>query len=251
MSGPRAALLTFLISLLLVSVLYFLVVRGTNQPLLDGLAVDSAFTVAHVSGSIPWDPGADEWTRLEPGKVRLYPQTARAPYGTAERDVWIRGMYTDLEVAFLLEFSDDSEDRAGVPSPDACAIMLVPGTARTARQMMGHGSRANIWHWLADRDAARYRAGEDSVRAVHALISAGPGTQSLMQRQTVDGRGTYARGKWFVMFKRALQSQQEGEIELTPREDLSISIAVWNGASGERLSSKSIAMLRPLRMGRE
>ena len=248
LSGPRAGLLTFLVSLLLVSVLYFLVVRGSGQPRLDGLSGDSTLTIARVAGPIPRDPGAAAWTGIEPVKVRLYPQTVRPPFGTEERDVWIRGMYDDREVAFLLEFADASEDRDATPGPDACAIMLVPDAARTARQMMGHGGRANVWHWLADRDAARYRAGDDSVRAVHSLLAAGPGTQSLMARQTVDGRGTYEGGKWGVLFGRPLASQQEGELELAPGHDLGISIAVWDGGRGERLSRKSIAITRALHL---
>src|SRR3990172_6588121 len=141
LSGPRAGVLTFLVSLLLVSVLYFLVVRGSGQPRLDGLSGDSTPTTARVAGPIPPDPGAAAWTGIEPVKVRLYPQTVRPPFGTEERDVWIRGMYDDREVAFLLEFADASEDRDAAPGPDACAIMLVSDAARTARQMMGHGGR--------------------------------------------------------------------------------------------------------------
>ena len=251
MNGSRATILTFAAVLLLLGILYLLVVRGMGQPRLDALATERALTIKHTSRSIPLDPGAAVWTRIEPIRIQLYPQAVRAPYGTEERDLWVQGTYRDNAVAFRLQFADATEDRDSTSYADACAIMFVPATAPAAGQMMGHDASANVWHWRADRDAAHDQPGGDSVRAVHELLAAGPGTQAPMPSQTVTGKGTYRDGKWSVVFERQLGSHQEGELALAPGDSLRIAFAVWDGARKEGLSRKSIAVIRPLLLERE
>nr|NIS38579.1 hypothetical protein [Candidatus Saccharibacteria bacterium]NIV04125.1 hypothetical protein [Calditrichia bacterium]NIV72528.1 hypothetical protein [Calditrichia bacterium]NIV99642.1 hypothetical protein [Candidatus Saccharibacteria bacterium]NIW79745.1 hypothetical protein [Calditrichia bacterium] len=52
--------------------------------------------------------------------------------------------------------------------------------------------------------------------------------------------------KWFVMMKRQLSSQQEGEVEITPDNNLKIAFAIWDGAQVESLGIKSISILGTL-----
>ncbi len=249
MTSPRATISTFAVALLLLGTLYFVVVRSMGQPRLAALTSEPAWVIHHTTERVLLDPDAAAWARIEPVKIRLYPQTARAPFGTEERDVWVTGAYTDEAVAFRLEFADATESRDSTSYWDACAIMLLPGRAPAAGQMMGHDAAANIWHWRADRDAAHARPGGDSVQAVHELLASGPGTQGLMPTQTVTGAGRYHEGKWSVVFERRLRPQQEGELALAPEGDIEIAFAVWDGAKRESLSRKSISVLRPLRLG--
>ncbi len=251
MRSSGRIILSFAIPLLFVGASFFVLVRGARQAQLVPLPQEEEpLTIRPSGGPIPLDPGAELWTRVEPLDLRLYPQTARLPYGREERDLRIRAVYDDGEVAFLLEFDDATEDRDGGSSPDGCAIMLVPADAPATAQMMGHGSGANVWHWLADRDAEQHQRGSDSIQAVRTLIAAGPGTQVPMARQTVVGRGEYRDGRWRVVLKRSLASHQEGEIALEPGGTQRVSFAVWNGGAGERLASKSIAILRTLTLTR-
>ncbi len=248
MTSPRATILVFAVALLLLGTLYFVVVRAMGQPRLAALASEPALVIHHTTEPIPLDPDAAAWARMEPVKIHLYPQTARAPFGTEERDVWVTAAYTDGAAAFRLDFADATEGRDSTSYADACAIMFVLGTAPAAGQMMGHDASANIWHWRADWDAAHARPGGDSARAVHELLASGPGTQGLMPTQTVAGRGRYHDGKWSVVFERPLRPQQEGELALAPDGDIEIAFAVWDGAKRESLSRKSISVLRPMRL---
>jgi DMSO reductase family type II enzyme heme b subunit len=241
------SIVTFTVPLLLMGAVYFVVMRGMSQPREVVPAGNEPLMVTQTTATLPAEPDADQWSDIEPVKIRLFPQAARMPYGTEERDLWVRGVYNDREVAFLLEFRDETEDLGDPSTPDACAILLTDARSPATTQMMGHGSNANIWHWMADRDQARYRYDTDSAAsAVRELIALGPGTQTLLPSQTVLGRGHYRNGTWRVVFKRQRESQQPGELALTPGNGVDVSFAVWDGASAESMSRKSIAVLRAL-----
>lgn len=77
-------------------------------------------------------------------------------------------MRTTLKI-LKYEFHDKTYDKGAPVNPDACAIMLIPAAARAAVQMMGYAGNANVWHWLADREALVLDAqakGDVSVKAV-------------------------------------------------------------------------------------
>ncbi len=248
MASPRATILAFSVVLLALGSVYFVGVRALGQPRLAALAAEPALVIPYTAERISLDPDAATWAHVKSVQIHLYPQTVRAPFGTEERNLRVASVYTDDTVAFRLEFADATENRDSTPYPDACAIMLVPGTAPAAGQMMGQDATANIWHWRADWEAARARPGGDSVRAVHELLASGPGTQGLMPVQSVTGRGRYHDGEWSVVFERALHPRQQGELALGPDRPIAIAFAVWDGAKLESLSRKSISVLRSMRL---
>jgi DMSO reductase family type II enzyme heme b subunit len=250
MKSPVRSILVFMTPLLLLGVLYFLLMHDMSEPQTQLPPGEDPLTVRYASSVIPAHPTGEFWRAIEPVKIRLYPQTPRVPFGTEERDLWVRGMFNDEEIAFLLEFEDDTEDRRSSAIPDGCAIMLTPTQQPATVQMMGHGDAANIWHWLADRDADRYQDGADSVNVVAELIATGPGTQTPLAGQHVAGEGRYVDGRWYVVFKRQLKSLEEGELALSPDGPRQISFAVWDGSLMESFSRKSIAILRDFRMER-
>lgn len=249
MESVRATIFSFAIILLLLGASYFAIIRAVGRPRVVALTKEPALVIHHTTERLPLDPDAAQWKRLEAVTIHLYPQTARAPFGTVERDIAVTGAYTDQAVAFRIEFADATESRDSL-FPDQCAIMLVSDTAAAVAQMMGHGAGANIWQWRADWDAARLRPSGDSVHAEHELLASGPGTQGVMPTQAVAGKGSYHDGKWSVVFQRQITSRQEGELALGPEADLAIAFAVWDGALRESLSRKSISILRPLRLDR-
>lgn len=250
MRGSVKTVLTFALPLLTLGSLYFIVIRGMSQRQFPVPEEEEPLSVSYTDQDIPLDPGAEYWTGIEPMRIQLYPQAARVPYGTQKRVIWVRGVYDDNEIALHLEFEDDTEDWGDQPTPDACAIMFTPGDAPATSQMMGHGSGANIWHWLAEGADSVVRQSQ-TTQQVRELIATGPATQTPMESQSVVARGEYQDGKWRVVFERPLESRQDGELELSPGSYRKISFAVWDGSAMESLSRKSIAILRTLRLERD
>lgn len=246
MRRTTKAVVIFSIVLLLLGALYFVVMYAITRERLVGVTEEPPVVVHATESELPLDPRAPFWDRVEPMTIHLWPQNARVPYGKEERDVRVRSAYNDRHIAFLLEFADATEDRDAAKIPDACAVFLGPADSPPAAQMMGQDASGNIWQWLADRDKAEHMEGSDSVQAVRELITAGPGTQSPADSQTVAGRGEYGDGRWRVVFKRALVDAQEGGLALEPGGSYVVSFAVWDGAKMEAFASKSISILTSL-----
>lgn len=252
-SSSVRAVLKFGAALVLVSVVYFAVMYTMSRPRLDSVTTLEPLVAEYTTDTLSLDPAADHWRAIEPVSIRLLPQAARAPFGTEEREILLRAVYNDREIAFLIEYADDTEDRSGSLRPDACAVMLTPEPGPATAQMMGHGGTANIWHWVADTgvgDSASVASGTSTGQIVRDLLATGPGTQAELGLRTVEARGTYAQGRWSVVFKRLRASSQTDELEVTPTGPMSVSFAVWDGSRGESLSAKSISVLRPLHLGR-
>lgn len=248
MRGSTKTILTFALPLLALGLLYFIVIRGMSQRQFPVPDEEEPLIIGYTARDIPLDPTAEYWKDIEPVRVQLYPQAARVPFGTEERVIWVRGAYGDGEIALQLEFEDETENWGDQSTPDACAIMFTPGDTPATGQMMGHGSGANIWHWLAQVVADSEKREAASTQQVKELIATGPATQTPMENQNVFGVGEYHNGKWQVVFKRPLQSRQDGELALLPGHERKISFAVWDGAAMESLSRKSIAILRTLKL---
>lgn len=250
MKNSYKAIFKFSSILLIICFLYFIIVyiKGLKKTVVQ---FDAEFLqVRYTNLNIPLDIDNDFWKEIEAVKIHLFPQAARVPYGLEERDIWVRGIFNDFEIAFLLEFEDTTRNTALPPNSDACAIMFVPTKSVATAQMMGHASKANIWHWLAYRDISKKAVEKDSISAVRELIAMGPGTQNPMKVEEVEGKGKFHNGKWRVIMKRTLETQQDEKLTFK-EEQLKIAFAVWDGAKQESFGIKSISILRNLCLVRD
>ena len=246
MKRHHKTILIVALSVAVILVVYFTVLYRLSHAVSGKLEEKETLAVSYINKAFDLDANNDLWKDIAPVRIHLLPQSARTPHGTTERDILVRMAHNNEEIAVLIEFNDESEDRTGPANPDACAVLFAPGDAPATAQMMGFGSIANVWQWLADRDARKYQAGDASVNVVRELFARGPGTQKELPGQNVEGRGEYGQGRWKVVFKRKLKSSQENELELKPGVDMNIAFAVWNGIKMESFSRKSISILRNL-----
>ncbi|MCP5108457.1 MAG: hypothetical protein GY950_34045 [bacterium] len=235
------------VTTILIAVGFYFVVshRLSNPPADFPLEPMEKLPVKYIDTGIELDVEAPIWNSIEPTHLRLYPQSARNPHGTTEKAITIKAFYNNEDIYFLAEFADDTENRTLPSNPDACAILFVSADSTASAQMMGYANKANIWHWLADRDLKKYRNNE-SVNVVRELIAVGPATQTEMEKQNVEGRGFYKAGKWKVIFKRKLEKKQEKEFAFTTGAHKRVAFALWNGVKMESFGKKSIAILRTL-----
>lgn len=246
MKRHHRTILIISLSVIVIFSVYFLVLYRMSYSIAGNLEKIKSLRIKYTDSALNLDVDGKVWENVKPVKIQLYPQSARVAFGNEERDIMVRGLYNDEEIAFLIVFEDESEDLGGLVNPDACAILFTPKGAPATAQMMGFESKANIWHWKADRDVARFREGDQSVNVIREFIAAGPATQKPLARQYVEGGGEYKNNSWKVIFKRKLISQQKDEFVIEPGNNLSIAFAVWDGGKLETFSRKSISILRPL-----
>jgi DMSO reductase family type II enzyme heme b subunit len=244
-SSLRTAL-WFSIPLLLFAIVFFVAMRAMTRDQLVGVTEEPPITITNTDSDMPLDHSDEFWSGIPAATVHLWPQNARVPYGTEERDIIVRGAYNDQDIAFLLEFEDETENREGPLNRDACAVFFGPADSPATAQMMGHGGTGNILDCVGNQDTESRQAGRDSTWAVLELFATGPGTQTPLAMQNVSGRGEHEDGRWYVVVKRALQSQQQDALPVAPTEQLLISFSTWDGAKVEAMARKSISIMTNL-----
>jgi DMSO reductase family type II enzyme heme b subunit len=217
----------------------------------------------------PEDFNAALWEQLPVLALPLLPQVTAPPRGGIPvAAVDVRAFHDGSDAYFLLEWKDVSPSRShGVGEfPDCAAVLFsLEETPPQSSIMMGFQSKANIWHWKADLDAAfwgaertgestspnRYYAMEEQaafpartdevVTACQDVVAAGPGTITPKEKTSVSGRGLWRDARWRVVLKRPLvASDPERDVQFISGKKY-IAFAVWDGDKGDRGSRKSIS----------
>ena len=222
-----------------VSAIYFVILYHNIYKIPDTLQKEEIFPVFSVDQKITLSVNSNIWDGIKPVTVPLFPQSARTAFGKYERKINVRGIYNKEDIAFLIEYEDETENRMGLETPDYCAILFVPANSPASAQMMGFESIANIWRWSALRDVKK-------IAVVREFAAHGPTTQKPMENQNVLGQGIYSKGRWKVLFIRKRVKQQKDDFEFMPTKKFKIAFAVWDGEKLETFSRKSISILRAL-----
>jgi mono/diheme cytochrome c family protein len=68
--------------------------------------------------------------------------------------------------------------------------------------------------------------------------------------QSVAAFGVHATGAYHVLFRRRLDADTEGGVDLEPGRRASVSFAVWNGSAGDRDGKKSVTIWQELAIAR-
>ncbi|MDO8616040.1 MAG: ethylbenzene dehydrogenase-related protein [Dehalococcoidia bacterium] len=200
--------------------------------------------------------------------------------GGSIRAVTVRAVHDARRIYFRLEWDDATQDlRAFAPEEfrDAAAIEFpANGVSTLPSFCMGQaGAKVNIWHWKADwqadidsgfvnvpqaypNAAADFYPFQDSdtfypgraagnllSRTEHStpvenIVAGGFGTLTTAEQQTVQGKGLWQDGRWYVLFAREL----EGGGDYTPFEPgqtTNVAFAVWDGSQNERDGLKSVS----------
>ncbi len=77
--------------------------------------------------------------------------------------------------------------------------------------------------------------------SVEDLNSAKFGTLVSQEHQDVFGHAVWSRGRWTVVMARELSTSDENDTQLYSGQKNYFSLAVWNGAAGDRNGQKSVS----------
>ena len=249
---------------LVVLVVTAFVLGGVGIPIVssEGMIIRSPW----VSGNIPSTPEDPAWQKIPPMTLPLSGQIITRPVWPepTARALTVRTMHNGTDIAFLLEWQDNTRNDRLTPGTfrDGVALGLPLGDAPAFFCMGQLDHYINIWHWKADwqsdidRRAARTTEKEKGsgeprrfeviprrASSVEDLIGGGFSTLTTKEKQgRVQGRATWKDGMWRVVMRRPLSSEeQENEAKLVPGRIQTVSFAVWNGENKERNGQKAIA----------
>lgn len=224
--------------------------------------------------SLKLEPGDFDhavWKQIEPLTVDMLHQVTSPPWSkTLIPKVDIRAFHNGTDAYFLFEWKDEVENRrhaiAQFPDAVAVAFSLVEDPP-TSSLMMGFDSPINIWQWKAEWDAEFWKVKttppgytpnsyysyepeaklpvnkKKVVGACQDLVATRPGTITAKEKTQVAGRGRWQDGKWRVIIKRAITTDDagdRGDAQFKPGK-VFMALAVWNGEKGDRGSRKSIS----------
>jgi hypothetical protein len=234
-------------------------------------AAAKPWTADYVSGDLPLDPNARVWAKAAVSSIPLVPQTVTQPFGGGSTSiVSVKSIHNGREVAFLMEWADDTVNEAVGPDTyrDAAALMFAMDSKTPPSPFMGNkGGRIILWQWKADWQArlegketyptaysdfinpddptlfGRIGNKPKAETPVEELTAEGFGTLTTKKEQTVLGRGVHANGKWKVVFVRRLGSAEPGNVSFAAGETVQVTVAVWNGDAKEVSAKKSVSMV--------
>ncbi|MGH7235942.1 MAG: ethylbenzene dehydrogenase-related protein [Nitrospiraceae bacterium] len=217
-------------------------------------------------GEVPSAPDDPAWDKVPPMTLPLSGQVITRPSWPepSARALVVRSVHNGTEIAFLLEWQDNTKNDRLSPGTfrDGLALGLPLGDAPAFFCMGQLDHYINIWHWKADwqsdidRRAARSTEGKregGEVRrfeviprrasSVEDLVGGGFSTLTTKVAQgRVQGNATWKDGVWRVVMRRPLASADpENEARLEPGRLQAIAFAVWNGENKERNGQKAVA----------
>ncbi len=198
-----------------------------------------------VDGELPDTVDDPRWQGAQGTTFFLVPQIiAEQRFFTPSNDtITVRALYSDTELAFLLEWDDRTRSIPGdksaqeisdeVLSEDAVAIQLpveIPEGMEKPYFGMGDASHpVNIWHW--------HSGTTEAPEGVSLLNS--KGFKEIEKRDAaaigVDARGFYDEGTWRVIMKRSLTTAEpDQDLQFVNGKFIPIAFAAWDGSNSEK-----------------
>jgi hypothetical protein len=190
----------------------------------------------------------------------------------------VRSLNNGRWVAFLLEWSDPTEDVGGglLSYKDSAAIQFPSQEGEPFYCMGVSGTTVEILHWRADfqndiesglpnaadifpnmwvsiypgGDAPVYLTGQavgnplalaDKTTPVEDLVAGGFGTLATQQHNDAVGWAKWSDGKWRAVIARPMITADPDDAQFKGGIETSLALAAWDGGKGEVNGKKSIS----------
>lgn len=241
----------------------------SEQPGTSNETTTDALKAVYRQKTIDLKQGIDDkfWADLPAFRVKMSKQPMQKPFSHNMLDsLSVKAFHNRKEIYLHLSWSDPSESRDFGFSrfSDAVAVMLPVDNVKESMIIMGTGGKVNIWQWRGNLDRKIYDKGykprlhayvdyyypfekketrsvqdRDYPHAVIDYIAQGFATITPKKEQSVMGRGFYHDGRWNVVMKRTLVSENsKEEAQIVPGDKIKIAFAVWNGGKQDTGSRK-------------
>lgn len=182
---------------------------------------------------LPDDPNDPQWDSADSMEIRLSGQVIEEPrlFISSFDAIVVKSLYNEKEIAFLLEWNDRTniqdeifQDAVSIQFP----VKIPEGTEKPYFLMGQRGWMVNIWQWKAG-----WQEDQQYVEKLDAEGSEKILPQPL-KSQSLKGKGVWSNGRWKVVFKRSLSTEdKEKDIQFERGKFIPIAFNVWDGSNGE------------------
>ncbi|MGQ3684813.1 MAG: ethylbenzene dehydrogenase-related protein [Candidatus Loosdrechtia sp.] len=201
---------------------------------------------------LPLDAADENWKNAIPVEIPLAGQIIAEPrlWAPSADAIMIKALYNNDEIAFLLEW-DDATNRQEEIFRDGVSLQFptqIPESLKKPYFAMGDKSGAvNLWTWKAywgEDSGPVAESSETEPGEVYELNAKGfkNVTVQTSESQNIMGKGVYQNGRWHVVLKRSLQTDDvKGDIQFEIGKLIPIAFAVWDGSNNDAGAQKSIS----------
>jgi DMSO reductase family type II enzyme heme b subunit len=213
-----------------------------------------------IDGEIPMDPDSVIWEDAELTEIPLAGQILVKPrlWNASINSIIIRSLYSKDSIAFLVEWDDRTNKQDEVYS-DAVVMQFpvkIPDGAKKPFFVMGDSSnKVYMLHWRAHQQLGLHSEIKEQVvedrkyldweGLVAVKESNAKGTNNLKLQspdsQETKGVGQWEDGRWRVLIKRPLFSEDKNDTQFEKGKLIPIAITVWDGSSGEYGGKKAVS----------
>ncbi len=168
------------------------------------------------------------WNSLEYLDIAMAGQVIFEPreFTTLITNARMRGVYTNSELALMIEWTDKQQNKGedGLP-PDAARLQFPAKSTEGARPYFFMGDKklgVNMWQWKA------------SDNLVVESVAASPDKVDLQEKQDVKVLSDYAEGRYRIVFRRSLQAVDEKHAIFEVGKFMPFSVALYDGRNNEQ-----------------
>ncbi len=208
---------------------------------------ETVIEAVRVDGPLPSAPDDPAWEAAPVRSFPLAPNVIREPrvFATLNDRLSVRALYNDRDIAIRVDLDDrtysvpgDALERAYAlaevtPTRDALAIQFpaeLTGTSQKPHFRLGDSRHpVALWYWAAP-------SAEPEAPETAQILDARGAAQPLRPRQGDSGlsaSGMWADGRWQVVFTRARETAQPGDIAFADGAFVPVAFIGWDGLSGQ------------------
>jgi DMSO reductase family type II enzyme heme b subunit len=163
------------------------------------------------------------------GQVIFDPRDFTTPLINAR----VRGVYTESELAVLIEWTDKQPNKGegGLP-PDAVRIQFPTAVTAGGKPYFFMGDKkqsVNLWQWKAS----------DNLGS--EFIATGPENVTQQEKQDIKVTAAYTDGRYRILFRRPLNTGNEKHTVFEIGKFMPFSITVFDGRNNEENKKGAIS----------
>lgn len=174
-------------------------------------------------------PSGDAWNEVGAREIPL----TSAPSGLPDASIVnteavdVKTAHTDSKLYVWLQWEDQTRNtsEASLDSFTDGAAVQVPANRTTdpTVELGSQDSPVNLWYWSAAGGPEEALAGGYN-----------PGSITTLENTTIETNALHQDGKWTVVMKRSLATDDQARADFGSDQDIDIAFAVWDGANAER-----------------